>query len=333
MEIVNLIDYNGWNIDILSENTITISSITNQSGDLLVDDNNNDISGSVVGCGKKDIVQMTANTNGGILLYNDEDDYFQFIDNIFTESDNEKFFLLTMYKNNKYRINSLKELSTSISGGDKIDMDLTSKSVFKVFLNSTEITSYTVSDTGVTITGDDVDYIKEYTNRAIVYTYSTSQTVSGTTTFKYYSPVNFYSDDINDYIDESFFSGMLKLCNFDNFSNNHSRAFINVDKAYATNQRQESINRTISMSLTYKEDLWKYVGVNFFRIVGWSTKLKRLIIFNNCLIQNGEDFQFQKLATNTYTYNIGIDDYVVLDFSGTPEFTNYTLFDRLAVNK
>lgn len=205
MQLFNLVDFETWNADILTKNEIRINSSVNDYGSILYDYNGNRISNTVVGCGRQDIIEMTSNTNGNIILYSDNADYFKYISvSSFDDSENDKYFLLDMQDVNRYKINAEKLISTSVAN-NKITVDLTGKGIFKVLLNGDKIENFTYDNSGITIGSEDVGYISEYNNKAIIYCYDINQTVSGETIFKYYSSINFYNDSTGDYDNEAFF--------------------------------------------------------------------------------------------------------------------------------
>ena len=324
MAVINNVDYDFWGLEVLAKNDIIINSTTNDVGTLNYDENGNLITENQVGIGRQDLIQMDSNTNGNIILYTDESEYYQFIDATYTDSEIEKYFLYNTRLTNKYRVRSTRFESTSITS-NKITVDLTGEAVFKVIVNGYDIESYSYDSTGVTITGDDVYNVNEFVNNAIVYHYDANQAISGETVFKYYAPEQFYTVDKTKYDDGTFFNkdNITEICHFDDFNVNDERTLWQKDRAYKYNQKQRQVNRKVQINITNKEDIRDVVGTNFFRFLGWSKTYERLLVFNNCIIQGSAEMEKTKLNPNTYSYNIMCDDYYVLDFlAGAPYGTS-----------
>lgn len=324
MAVINNVDYDFFGLEILQPREIRINSTTNNVGILNYDENNNLISGNQVGIGRQDIISMTSNTNGNIILYNDESKYFQFLDLTFTEDENENYYVYNTRLTNKYKVRATRYESTTITS-NKITVDLTGESVFKVIVNGYDIESYSYDATGVTITGDDVYYVGEFVNYAIVYHYDSNQAISGETIFEYHAPEKFYTVDKTLFNDGSFFNkdDISEICLFENFNVNDERTLWQKNRAYKYNQKQRQIDRKISIAITNKEDIRDTVGDNYFRFFGWSKKYERFLCFNNCIIQGSANMQKTKLDPNTYSYDIMCEDYYVLDFlAGAPYGTS-----------
>jgi len=236
--INNLVDYNFY-LDLYQENTLTISTSSNGVGQITKDDNGNYLN-TIITNGRRNIYECTS-LPSNLILYDDSN--FVYIDSTFDEDDIEYRFLLKQLNNARYYRNADREEPDSVSGY-VLSLDMSGKEVFKIYANGNEIISYTKTDTDITITGNDTIHITGVEDFIRIYTYTTNQVVSGTTTFKFKGANDIIPDEA-DLIDESFFSDKIDICDRfdDNFSISNNKTFGNFDRTFEYTIEKDENNR------------------------------------------------------------------------------------------
>lgn len=311
MAIYNIQDYDYY-IEIYDENTITLDNNIS----IYTDDNDN-LLGSIIHSGSNYIYEGTKTYTGNYILFDDVN--FVYIDSNFTIDDEQYRFLIKPGHTLSRYIGAEKVIDPTVSG-DKILTDLSSDTIFKVYINGQEmpVANYTTDGTGVTILSPYNNLITGIEDDIILYKYSNIQSIpSGTIELKY-KGVNKVAPPLAELRDESYFSTYCtQICEFDSFDINVDKSNNDVNNVYQYMNFNEEVNRSSSFNITMREDIRKTLRDERFRILAWDKVNEKLTLISNCIYQQGENKSYNRTA-NTIQYGINFEDEILLEYLGSP---------------
>lgn len=308
--VENIQDYRFF-LDFYVEKNIIISNSSNQSGII-----NNDESGSFVNHnGTYYILSGTSSGVGNYILYDDLG--FVYVDRDFTEDDLEYRFLIKNNKTIKYKINANK-ISQTITTNE-VPVDLSSSSVFKVFLNGKEITDYSLYSDKIILNNVSIDPAGD---NCTIYTYNNNQTVNGTITLKYLAPQK-QIPDLQDLLNESYFADKYEIKLFDSVSINKNLLYDEQNSDFIINKEGILTDRDNVISITLNEDIRTLIERKKFRLLIWDYKNRRLKNFINTFIKKGVN-QTLKRFSNEYNYEFVFEGEYLFEYYENEEYGTYT---------
>jgi len=308
MEIINITKLDIY-LDIYSDQTITVSSSSNPSGVIRVDDNGNPV-GSIIHFGSKFVTKSVNTISSDVILYDDVN--FKYIETGTTELDN--IFLIKPNRTLNYRIGASEETPTV--NGSMLELDLTGKQVFAVNINGKVVDSdnYTYDSSGVTISSPANNAITGTQDYIRVYTYTTNQNISSGSLILTYQASNYKAVPTPTVVfDGSYFDDLTQICSFDSFSVNVSESNNKTNSSYQYVERQKEVNRESKWVSTMYEDLRETIKDKYFRIVTWDTVNDKMTIYNNCYSNDPINTSVNK-SKNEYTYSFDFEDEQYLQY-------------------
>ena len=308
MSVESLKDYDIY-IDVYEDADIVVSSTSNHFGQIRNDDNGNSI-GSKLHAGSNFIQSCTANTfSNGFLIYDDKN--FKYFEGTFSSPD----FMLKQNQVPYYKIEVEKEVPTV--NNTYLELDLSSKSVFGVFINGRFFQNdYTVTTTEVQLTTTQVNLISGIDDDIFIITYPTSQTISTQSlTLSYKAPTTLLPS-LTNLEDETAFTSMIQVCDFrgsEGFTASVNKTLNKIEKPYQYVQFKKEVNRESKITISTFSDYRENINGEQFRILAWNKTLRKLIIFNNCIWQDGESQDF-KFVSNDMSLSIDFEDEIIIEY-------------------
>jgi hypothetical protein len=285
-------------IDYYNDVEIKITNSKNSDG-LLYTDENGSFIGYTFQVGTNYIYPKSNTTN--VLLYDD-----------FTFAINSRF-LKKKGQYVRYKLGATKTTITNIDyATKKLNRALTNRSVFKVFVNGQEATSYTVDTTGVTLTGDSVELLTNINDYVAIIDYPSIQTPSGTVIFEYLAPANTTptQSQIETYLD-----GLLEITEFDDIQINKSKQQTKINNLYQYINNKRYTNKEFTLQINMFKDYRAELLNKRFRILFYDYTDKIMRIYNNCLYDGSESKSYKRFKNDT-TLNIEFEDEYMVVYDG-----------------
>ncbi len=302
MNFENIRDFEFY-IEPLKKVKINISSTVNSTGVLALNEKNDSIY-SILGFMTPitKIVGYSSNYYNNLLIYNDTD-WGLYKD--FIISTDKSLFLINPRKPTKYKINTMKSNITNTNGSNSFTLGLTGRTIFKVFVNSIETTSYTNSTSSITIT--DNSLLNGYMDSITVIHYITDQTISSAFYLECNGVDKLYGLDTTD-CDYTYFDNMISLTTINEFSD----AITKTTEEHSLSMSEiisEEIVTDLSnqIQLSVNENLQNLSPLGWFRFIAYNPYLDTCYIYTNCRIKNGINKAFSG-TVNTKTYTIDFED-------------------------
>lgn len=252
---------------------------------------------------------------GGVIFYNEPTRKMRFV------NEGESINLpIDFVKGTRYYVGARKIYGT-YNGNYIFSAEIEEDEIFKVFLdNGREITSYTIKDNTITLLGSDRLYIDDLSELTI-YTYNNNQyeleieylgyeTIWDADRFmteKYFE--TFAGEEAICFETLEVSQSIVKDSEKSNFSNS-SKSIIN------------SIDNSVNMDTFDGDevfDIVQYMGADEFRILLVNPVFGRIVLINNCQINNGVSLIFAK-EKNTKTFTVNCGNYIDIKLSDPSEY-------------
>lgn len=306
MQVESLTSYDYY-IDEYEEVSITISSTSNPTGTINVDDNGNRF-GKSIHSGSNFLHRLDYNLSNPIIIYDDVN--YVYLDSSYTEQDVFKHYLIKPLRKIMYKPNASKIESPTVDG-DKLLIDMTQKNVFKIMINGNTVENYTSVSDGINILAPDNYNITGINDDIIVYLYDDSTEIVGDAVFYYTSPNTLIPtmDNVSTYLDNNGYK--LDYIETTNVNITKNNEVINTPYKYPTIKDEAS--RDSILSLNMFEDIRDKINYNEFRIFAYDRLHNKVKIFSNCRWQEGESISIQK-SKNDYSYDVNFEDEIKVEY-------------------
>ena len=290
-------------IEPLKKIKVNITSTVNNSGYLSVNEKNDSmysILGFMTPITK--IVGYSSNYYNNLLIYNDEG--WGLYKDFIVETD-KPIFVINPRLVTHYRINTLKSNLNSTTGDGIFSISLTGRTLFKVFINSIETTSYTASSTTITIT--DSNLLNGYYDSLTVIHYATYQTIVNPFYLETKGVEAFYNLD-SELCDYTFFDNMTSIETINEFGDTITKTIEDRIKSQSNIVNEEivtAISNQIQCSLN--ENFQNLGALDWFRFIVYNPMEDVCYIYSNCRIKTGINKSYNG-TVNTKTYTIDFED-------------------------
>ncbi len=303
MKIKNIQNYD-WYIDYYEDTNIVVSSTSNQYGVINKDENDNYLN-SYISAGKNYMELTAKNIPTSIIIY-DNTGYIYIDKNI----NEEHKFLIKPSNTIKYYTHSNKTIINETTN-NKININLVGKTVFKVIVNGITLTSFTTDSTGITVTGNDVNYLTG-NDYIIVYTYEGQSTFSGTLTFKYKSPHHLVPafNDLETEIDT-----YRKIENFSSVDISTEGVENEINETFRLKKDKEYVDKNNTISINMYEDIRKELKGEIFRIIAYDKTDNEYRFYSNCSYNISSSKKYDRIFIET-TYTFTFDDEITIMYEG-----------------
>jgi hypothetical protein len=290
-------------IEPLKKVKVNITSAINNSGYLSVNEKNDSIY-SILGFMTPitKIVGYSSNYYNSLLIYNNET--WGLYKDFIIETDKPIFTINPRLVTN-YRINTLKSNLNSTTGDGIFPISLTGRTLFKVFINSIETTSYTASSTTITIT--DSSLLNGYYDSLTVIHYATDQTIVNSFYLETKGVEAFYNLD-SELCDYTYFNDMVSIETINDFGDTITKTTEDRVKSQSNIVNEEivtAVSNQIQCSLN--ENFQNLGALEWFRFIVYNPMEDVCYIYSNCRIKNGINKAYNG-TVNTKTYTIDFED-------------------------
>ncbi|MGL5962312.1 MAG: hypothetical protein ACRCZ0_10245 [Cetobacterium sp.] len=292
---------------------IRCNSVTNNGGLIVVDEKENPLV-SMIDTGDSYI--------GKIISYSGRDDvmlYNEITKNIRIANVGEDIdFAMDFIRGVRYFFGAKKIKSTSVEK-NVFEIPLDGKIPFKVFLEGTDVSQYSVDGDTITVTGSGRVLIDEFST-IIVYAYEKTNLVSGDELVLVYQGFDTVWDE-KSFSDGSYFESFrgaeIKL--FENVNINQTVEKIGYRKSFMNGTRSVfgAVSNVIDMATFSADDhidLVREVGSSEFRMIFNNATMKRVLLVNNCKIDNGLSISLEK-EKNQKRFNVSCGNYIDIETS------------------
>lgn len=277
--------------------TITANQDANNSGVLVVDDNNNQLV-SIIDTGDTALYKLKSyNGEGGLMLYNPITHHIQIAQ--------EGSFLnvgLDSIKGTRYFLNAKRIISSSVKG-TTFQLQLNGLKIFKLFLdNGMEVSDYTIEGNTITVNGLQRGFIDDF-SKLVAFCYESIEITDSNTSFQ----IEYMGYDIifnlDRFMDEENFIPPIfngrEVTVFESLIVNSSttRESFKSNFEYRGKGVIQSVKNTFDLSLfgaSDIEDIYSYLGSDEFRVICVNPTFGRVILINNCYIENGTSINLEK---------------------------------------
>lgn len=325
-EVVNIIIDNLTATNVYFEKkipiTITCDNIKNNSGIIKQDDLGN-LLVSIIDSGDTNLYRLKQyNGEDSVLLYNENDHKLRLV-----ESGDIIDMPLDFTKGTRYFVGAKKVFGV-YSGNYTFTTEISDYEIFKIFLdNGREIKTYTVEDNIINITGIDRMYIDDFSELIIyVYKYNTTNNIVTKEGVKDFSFVLEYYGyeaiwDVEEFISGEYFetfTGQEVIC-FDSLEVSQS-VTKDSEKSNFSNSpksRINSVDNSVELNIFNASeimDLIQYIGSEEFRMVLVNSIFGRVVLINNCQINNGVSLIFEK-ERNVKRFTLTCGNYIDVNLS------------------
>lgn len=219
----------------------------------------------------------------------------------------------------KYYIGA-KLLKSTGKTRNTFDIQLNGLNVLKVFLDGREIKTYTINLNTITVTGSDVSLLDVF-SELVVYAYSTTVITSEFSVFEieYYQYETIWEQ--SSFTDGTYYETMRgeEVVCFDSvsISQNITKTNYRGGFRYSTESRVNSIDNTADFDIFSTSnliDMVQWAGNSEFRMLFVNPVFGRFVLLNNCKIDNGVSFVFDK-AKNTKKFTLSCGNYIDINVS------------------
>lgn len=300
--------------------TITCNNIKNNNGVLETDDNDNKLI-SMIDSGDTKLYRLTSyKGDGSVLFYNENTKKPRMV-----QEGDIIDMALDFTKGTKYFVGA-KKIYVDKPSKYKFSCDLTDLHIFKVFLdNGKELKSYRLENDGITIMGNDKMYIDDLSEIVIyAYTSNSTKTILGSKqnysfTIEYFGYEAIF--DLNEFMDGEYFNILTceEITLFDNLQLEQTviKDGVRRDFLNAVKSRINSISNSIDLNTFIGDDeidLPQHVGRDEFRLIAINQSFGRILLINNCTIDDGVSLDYDK-EKNGKRCNISCGNYIDINLS------------------
>lgn len=278
---------------------------------------------------------------GGVIFYNEPTKKMRFV------YEGESINLpIDFVKGTKYYVGARKIYGT-YNGNYTFSADIGEDEIFKVFLdNGREINSYTIRDNTITLLGSDRLYI-DVLSELIIYTYkynnmdgyvsigverdeknSNPMLNQMNTTYELEIEYLGYETiwDADRFMTEEYFetfAGEEAIC-FETLEVSQSIVKDSEKSNFSNSSKSiiNSIDNSVNMDTFDGDevfDIVQYMGADEFRILLVNPVFGRIVLINNCQINNGVSLIFAK-EKNTKTFTVNCGNYIDIKLSDPSEY-------------
>lgn len=255
------------------------------------------------------------NGTGGVIFYNEPTRKMRFV------NEGESINLpIDFVKGTRYYVGARKIYGT-YNGNYIFSAEIEEDEIFKVFLdNGREITSYTIKDNTITLLGSDRLYIDDLSELTI-YTYNNNQ---------YELEIEYLGYetiwDADRFMTEEYFetfAGEEAIC-FETLEVSQSIVKDSEKSNFSNSSKSiiNSIDNSVNMDTFDGDevfDIVQYMGADEFRILLVNPVFGRIVLINNCQINNGVSLIFAK-EKNTKTFTVNCGNYIDIKLSDPSEY-------------
>ena len=298
-----------WYIEPYINTKINVSTTSNQSGVLYVDENNNSLY-TVLHLGNRPITKLvgySANYYDSLLIYNDTE--YALLKDFITDG---KFtFNLQFRQPTKYRIGARRDRITNSSDSPIFTLNLTGRTVFKVILNNVTLESsqYTANSIGVTILATYL--LNPIENAITIIYYTTTQTITKPFYLGVMGVTKVYDIDAET-CNPDFFDNMIEFNAFEDPSDSINKTFSETYKSSLCTNHEKILNSaTGTLSINFHDSefsLKDKVGNKPFRVLAYDQYTDRLTYYPYCTLTDGVNKTYGN--TNNFTTTINVADRV-----------------------
>ncbi len=300
--------------------TITCNNIKNNNGVLETDDNDNKLI-SMIDSGDTRLYRLTSyKGDGSVLFYNENTKDMRMV-----QEGDVIDMTLDFIQGTKYFVGA-KKIYVGKPNKHKFSCDLTNLHIFKVFLdNGKELKNYRLENDGITVMGNDRLYVDDLSEIVVyVYVSNSTKTILGSK-YNYSFAIEYFGYeaifDLNEFIDGNYFDNLTceEITLFESLELDQSvvKDSTRRDFSNAVRSRINSISNVIDMSTFIGDDtidLPQHVGGDEFRLIIINPIFGRIVLVNNCTIDDGISFIYDK-EKNTKKYNINCGNYIEINLS------------------
>lgn len=306
---------------------ITCNNIKNNDGIIKEDDLGNKLV-SIIDSGDTNLYRVKEyKGTDNILLYNENDHKLRLV-----KSGDIIDMPLDFTRGTKYFVGAKKVFGT-YNGNYIFNAEISDYEIFKIFLdNGREIKTYTIDDNNINITGTDRLYIDDFSELIIyVYKYNNTNKVidnDGVNDFSFILEYYGYEAiwDVDEFINGEYFetfTGQEALF-FENLEVSQS-VVKDSEKSNFSNSpkyRINSVDNSVEFNLFNVSeimDLVQYIGNDDFRLVLVNSSFGRVVLINNCRINNGVSLIYEK-EKNVKRFTLTCGNYIDVNLSNPLEY-------------
>lgn len=306
---------------------ITCNNTKNNEGIIKEDDLGNKLV-SIIDSGDTNLYRVKEyKGSDNIILYNENDHKLRLV-----KSGDIIDMPLDFTKGTKYFVGA-KKVFGNYNGNYTFNAKISEYEIFKIFLdNGREINTYTVDGDNINITGTDRLYIDDF-SELIIYVYkhkSTNKIINRdgiedfSFTLEYYGYEAIW--DVDGFISGEYFetfTGQEVLC-FENLELSQS-VVKDSEKSNFSNSpksRINSVDNSVELNIFNASeiiDLIQYIGSDEFRIILVNSNFVRVVLINNCQINNGVSLIYEK-EKNIKRFTLTCGNYIDINLSNPSEY-------------
>ena len=277
--------------------TITANQDINNNGVLEVDDNKNQLV-SIIDTGDTKLYKLKSYSgDGGLMLYNPTTHHIQIAQ--------EGSFLqvgLDFIKGTRYFINAKRVMSTSVTG-TTFQVPLNGLKIFKIFLdNGREVSDYIEEGNSITVNGLQRVFVDEF-SKIEVFCYESIEIADNSTSFQIEYMGYDTIFDMDKFIEEDNFIPPIfngrEVTLFESVVLNSSttKETFKSNFEYRGKGIIQSVKNTFELSIfgvSDIDDIYSYLGSDEFRLICVNPTFGRVVLVNNCYIENGVSINLEK---------------------------------------
>ena len=307
--------------------TITCNNTQNNAGVIKQDDLGNFLV-SIIDSGDTNLYKLKQyNGTDGVLFYNENDYKLRLV-----QSGDIIDMPLDFTKGTKYFVGAKKVFGT-YNGNYTFTAEISNYEIFKIFLdNGREINTYTTDENIINITGTDRLYIDDF-SELIIYVYkhnSTNNVITKNGIEDFSFVIEYYGYeaiwDVEEFINGEYFetfTGQEVIC-FDSLEVSQSVTKDSEKSSFSNSpkSRINSVDNSVEFNIfsaSEMVDLVQYIGSDEFRIVMVNNIFGRIILINNCKINNGVSLIFEK-ERNTKKFTLTCGNYIDVNLSNPSKY-------------
>lgn len=277
-----------------SSQTITINSTKNQNGIIEVDDNGNDMIG-IYDIGAVDLGNLTTYTyTDKLLIYNDQVDKW----GLYSQGE-EIRETINWVNGSKYYIKA-KYISSDTFSGKTFTIDTAGKNIFKVYVNGREVSTYTRTDSQITVLGIDAMFVDVNINEMTVVVYDSNQTLSDDIVITYQGVSVIF--DFEEFIKTGYFDNkplVREITIFENLTDNHEKEMSIIKNGFRKRGVDVNLGDLFNLEIQTKtgKDFVNYLSFlrkDVHRTIIVNPYNENIIIYNNQKIINGTSKNYDK---------------------------------------
>lgn len=277
--------------------TITGNHEKNNLGVLSVDDNGNELV-SIVDMGDTELYKLKSYVGeGGLMLYNPITHHIQVAQ--------EGSFLkvgLDPIKGTRYFLNAKRVVSTSVKK-NVFNIPINGSKIFKLFLdNGMEVVDYTEQDNVITVNGAQRGFVDDF-SKLVAFCYESVEISEEGTSFQIEYMGYETVFNLDKFMDEENFVPPIfngrEVSSFESLSinSNVTKETLRKNFQFRGTSVVQSIKNSLDLNLFGASDIidiFSYLGSDEFRMICVNPSFGRVILINNCYIENGISINLEK---------------------------------------